>query len=85
VSNARRKPAVFILEPQMLFVSDLTQTIARCGGTVVRVVDRLENLDLGSLRADVAILDLDYAPELGSALRRILNGAIFYDPRADAA
>jgi hypothetical protein len=37
VSNARRKPVVFILEPQTLFVSDPTQTIARRGGRVVRV------------------------------------------------
>jgi DNA-binding NarL/FixJ family response regulator len=60
---------VFILEPQTLFVSGLTQTIARCGGDVVRVAESLEDLDVASVRADVAVLDLDYPP--GGVLERL--------------
>ncbi len=127
---------MFILEPQTLFVPDLVQTIARCGGEIVRVAESLERLDIASLRADVALLDLDYGPnsvlddlasfrgealpnmhlvvvtgehgpgwvyrlqragacgviskastarELAAALRRVFGGAMFYDPRIEAA
>lgn len=127
---------MFVLEPQTLFVSELTQTIARCGGDVIRVAESLDTLEISAVRADMAVLDLDYASngvlerlaivrgaappnmhlvvvtgehgpgwayrfqhagacgviskastarEFDAALRRILSGAMYYDPRVDAA
>ena len=134
--SSRARPAVFVLEPQTLFVSELTQTIARCGGNVIRVADVLDTVEIAAMRADMAVLDLDYASngvlerlaivrgaappnmhlvvvtgehgpgwvyrfrhagacgviskasparEFDTALRRILSGALYYDPRVDAA
>lgn len=54
------EPAVFILEPQTLFVPELAQVIALAGGRVVRAATHIDVEEIASLAADYALLDLDY-------------------------
>jgi DNA-binding NarL/FixJ family response regulator len=52
--------SVYVLEPQAIFIPELSRIVAAAGGHVVRSADSLEIMEIVSLRADYAILDLDY-------------------------
>jgi DNA-binding NarL/FixJ family response regulator len=53
-------PAVFIVEPQTLFVPSLMAIVAAAGGNTVRVAPEVDIGELVSLKVDFALLDLDY-------------------------
>lgn len=53
-------PSVYVLEPQELFVPELTRLVAEAGGHVVRTAHMLDVGEIASLRVDFALLDLDY-------------------------
>jgi DNA-binding NarL/FixJ family response regulator len=55
-------PGVYVLEPQLLFVPDLVETIEEAGGSVVRTAPRLDRREIGALQAEYAFVDLDYTP-----------------------
>src|ERR1700694_3520062 len=52
--------SVYILEPQELFVPELSGVVAEAGGRVVRTAQMLDVAEIVSLRVDFALLDLDY-------------------------
>jgi len=53
-------PSVYLFEPQALFIPELSRIVAAAGGHVVRSADLLDINEVVSLRAEYAILDLDY-------------------------
>jgi DNA-binding NarL/FixJ family response regulator len=59
-------PSVYLFEPQALFVPELSRIVAAAGGRVVRSAGVFDFGDIVSLRAQYALLDLDYT-ELGVA------------------
>lgn len=64
--------SVYVLEPQALFVPELNRIVSRAGGHVMRSAQSLSLDEIASLRADYAILDLDYT-EFG-----VLDGLAFF-------
>jgi DNA-binding NarL/FixJ family response regulator len=65
-------PSVYVIEPQALFVPELTRLIAAGGGRAVRFADSLDVEEIVSLRTDFALVDLDY-----SAIG-VLDGLAFF-------
>jgi DNA-binding NarL/FixJ family response regulator len=57
---------VYLLEPQGLFVQALTDVVAAAGGSAVRSASAIDVEEIVLLRADFALLDLDYT-EIGVA------------------
>jgi DNA-binding NarL/FixJ family response regulator len=53
-------PSVYVLEPQELFIPELSRIVVAAGGRVVRSADTIDIEELVSLRVDFALLDLDY-------------------------
>jgi hypothetical protein len=52
---------VFVLEPQTVFIPELSRIVAAAGGRVVACSDSFDVLEIAALRAEYALLDLDYA------------------------
>lgn len=53
--------SVYVLEPQAIFIPELSRIVTRAGGNVTRTAQFLDVEEVASLRVDYAILDLDYA------------------------
>lgn len=64
--------SVFVLEPQAIFIPELSRIVTRAGGTVTRSSQFLDLEEIASLRVDYAILDLDYT------MYGILDGLAFF-------
>jgi len=63
---------VFVLEPQTVFIPELSRIIAAAGGRVVAASDSFNVLEIAALRAEYALLDLDYA------LPAVLDGLAYF-------
>jgi DNA-binding NarL/FixJ family response regulator len=75
----RPSPYVYVVEPQMLFVPTVNSAVFAAGGCVVRVADTLDIKEIASLRADFALLDLDYTEQGvadGLAMFRAFAGGV---------
>ena len=71
--------SVYVVEPQALFIPELSRIVASAGGHVTRFSESLEIEEITSLRADYAILDLDYTTYGvmdGLAFFRALAGSV---------
>ena len=64
--------SVYVIEPQALFVPELTRLVAAAGGRAVRFADSLDVEEIMSLRTDFALVDLDYS-DIG-----VLDGLAFF-------
>jgi len=53
-------PSVYVLEPQALFIPELNRIVSCAGGHVMRSAQCVDAREIASLRADYAILDLDF-------------------------
>jgi DNA-binding NtrC family response regulator len=67
---------VFVLEPQTVFMPELSRIVAAAGGRVTTCSDVFDVVEIGSLRTDYAILDLDYA------LPGVLDGLAYFSGAA---
>ena len=67
---------VFILEPQTVFLPELSRIVSAAGGRVTSVSDAFDVLEISALHADYALLDLDYA------LPGILDGLAYFSAAA---
>jgi DNA-binding NarL/FixJ family response regulator len=65
-------PSLYVIEPQALFVPELTRLVAAAGGRAVRFADSLDVEEIVSLRTDFALVDLDYS-DIG-----VLDGLAFF-------
>jgi DNA-binding NarL/FixJ family response regulator len=71
-------PSVYVLEPQALFIPEINRIVSCAGGHVMRSAQCVDAEEIASLRADYAILDLDYS-ELG-----VLDGLACFQALAQA-
>jgi DNA-binding NarL/FixJ family response regulator len=53
-------PYVYVVEPQTIFIPTLSWVVFAAGGCIVRVDDDVDIEQLAAVRADFALLDLDY-------------------------
>jgi len=53
--------SVYVLEPQAIFIAELSRIVAAAGGRVARIAQSMDIAEIASLRVDYALLDLDYA------------------------
>jgi DNA-binding NarL/FixJ family response regulator len=63
---------VFVLEPQTVFLPELSRIVAAAGGRVTTCADAFDVVEISALRADYALLDLDYA------LPGVLDGLAYF-------
>jgi hypothetical protein len=67
---------VFILEPQTVFLPELGRIVATAGGRVTSFAEAFDVLEIGALRTEFALLDLDYA------LPGVLDGLAYFSAAA---
>jgi DNA-binding NtrC family response regulator len=67
---------VFILEPQTVFIPELSRIVAAAGGRVTTFSDVFDVLEIAALRTEYALLDLDHA------LPGVLDGLAYFSGAA---
>ncbi len=67
---------VFVLEPQAVFLPELSRIVAAAGGRVTTFSEAFDVIEIAALREEYALLDLDYA------LPGVLDGLAYFSGAA---
>jgi hypothetical protein len=67
---------VFVLEPQAVFLPELSRIVTAAGGRVTTFSEAFDVVEIAALREEYALLDLDYA------LPGILDGLAYFSGAA---
>ncbi len=63
---------VFVLEPQTVFIPELSRIVGAAGGRVTMFAEGFDVIEIAALRVEYALLDLDYA------LPGVLDGLAYF-------